>query len=263
MPIERLNGADIYYEEYGSQNPSTDPEHRPALVLAHGVGGNHAIWFNQLDTFSRSHRVVTFDHRGFGNSSDPQGLGRSAHALDLLALLDHLDIQKAALVGQSMGGGTCIGLTALAPERVAALVMADSLHAIQLPGEARATMHKAQEATAMLSQIERVLGKRMRQEEAAKATLYSQINSFNATNRHTLKGKYPRLVSPKELGESGVPILFIAGEEDVLFPVSAIRAVQGQVKGSEYREIPGVGHSAFYEDPASFNRLVLEFLHKA
>ena len=270
MPKVTLNGAGIYYEVHlpdaenssASRETHVPPTDLPTLVLAHGVGGNHAIWFNQLGPFSESHRVITFDHRGFGNSSDPQQLGRSAYAADLIALLDFLEVGTTALLGQSMGGGTCIGVVAQAPERVSALIMADTLHAIVLPPLAEEIMRAAQAATADLGQIERVLGIRTRLEEPAKATLYRQLNSFNATDRRNLKGAYPRLLTPGELGALNIPILFIAGEDDVLFPVTAIREVQSKIRGSEYIGMPGVGHSAFYEDPATFNQHVLQFLHR-
>ncbi len=262
MPIATLNEAGIYYQVHAPVSASGNSDGINTIVLAHGVGGNHAIWFNQIDPFCQTYQVITFDHRGFGNSTDPQQRGRSAYADDLIALLDHLEIERAALVGQSMGGGTCIGVAAKAPQRITALVLADTLHGIALPEKANDIMRQAQAATAGLGQIERVLGKRTRLEEPNKATLYQQLNSFNATDRHNLKGAYPQLLTPPELGALGIPILFIAGEDDVLFPVSAIREVQSQVSCSEWVEMVGVGHSAFYEDPATFNQHVLEFLHR-
>lgn len=261
MPEVSLNGAELYYEIHEANQARQHAGKPPAVVLAHGVGGNHAIWFQQIDAFRQFHRVITFDHRGFGNSSDPQGSGRSAHAQDLLALLDYLDIERTALVGQSMGGGTCIGVVAQAAERVSALVLADTLHGIRLPARAAEIMQQAKAATANLGQIERVLGSNTRHKDPAKATLYRQINSFNATDRRNLQGSYPKLLSPEELAATGIPILFIAGEDDVLFPVTAIQDVQASVSGSKWIEMKGVGHSAFYEDPESFNRHVLEFLN--
>ena len=71
MPTIEANGAALYYEDHGSSDST-------ALVLAHGMGGNHAIWFKQLPALTPRYRVVSFDHRGFGNSTDPDGSGRSA-----------------------------------------------------------------------------------------------------------------------------------------------------------------------------------------
>jgi pimeloyl-ACP methyl ester carboxylesterase len=253
MPLLAVNGTELYYESHGSG---------PVMVLAHGVGGNHAIWFNQIAWFAKTHRVITFDHRGFGNSTDPEQKGRSAYTDDLAALLSHLEVDSSVLVGQSMGGGTCVGYARLFPQRVRALVLADTLHGLQLPERVARIMQQAKSATEGLGQIERVLGARTRQADPARAELYRQINSFNATNRHSITGAYPYMLTPAELGALGVPVLFIAGEEDVLFPVTAIKAVQEQVAGSEWTEVTSAGHSAFYEQPEQFNRDVADFLRR-
>lgn len=251
MPLLAVNGTELYYESHGSG---------PVMVFAHGVGGNHAIWFNQIAQFAKTYTVITFDHRGFGNSKDLQHQGRSAHTDDLAGLLDHLGVDSCALVGQSMGGGTCVGYAKLFPNRVQALVLADTLHGLQLPENVASIMQQARAATESLGQIERVLGARTRQTDPARAELYRQINSFNATNRQSITGAYPYMLTPAELGALGVPVLFIAGEEDVLFPVTAIKAVQEQVTGSEWIEVMHAGHSAFYEQPEQFNRGVGDFL---
>lgn len=252
MPCLKAGDATLYYEEHGSSDA-------PALVLAHGMGGNHAIWFRQLPEFARHFRVVTFDHRGFGNSSDPEGVGRSAYVDDLLALLDHLAIDRAHLVGQSMGGGTCISFTCRHPRRVATLVVADSLHALVESPAVAAIMDAARAATADLGQIDRVLGRRVREEDPTAAILYRQINSFNAVTRHNLAGRFQRH-APGDLAATGVPVHFIAGTEDVLFPPEAIRLVHQEVRGSSLVEIPDTGHSAFYESPHVFNSAVLAAL---
>jgi len=107
----------------------------PAIVFAHGVGGNHASWYQQVPLFSGAYRVITFDHRGFGRSADDEHKGRAGFVDDLKELLDALEIDKACLVGQSMGGGTVVGFAARYPERVSALVVSDSLFGIALPDE--------------------------------------------------------------------------------------------------------------------------------
>ncbi|HXD91001.1 MAG TPA: alpha/beta hydrolase, partial [Candidatus Binataceae bacterium] len=118
MPHARINGIDLYYETHGEG---------PALVLAHGGGGNHLSWWQQVPALSPQYRCVTFDHRGFGESRDvTDGPGPNAYVEDLRQLLDHLGIAKAALVGQSMGGWTVLGFAAAFPERASALVLCDT-----------------------------------------------------------------------------------------------------------------------------------------
>ena len=75
-----LAGDDVYFEVVGAPDA-------PAVVLGHGAGGNHAIWFQQVPVFEREHRVITWDQRGFGNSTNRNGLASPGTATnDLLAI---------------------------------------------------------------------------------------------------------------------------------------------------------------------------------
>jgi 3-oxoadipate enol-lactonase len=106
--------ASIYFEVTGSG---------PALVFAHGLGGNHMSWWQQVPFFAGRYTCVTFAHRGFAPSltdnPDP-----AEFAGDLAALVKHLGVERAALVAQSMGGWTCLDFAIHYPRRVSALVMA-------------------------------------------------------------------------------------------------------------------------------------------
>lgn len=243
-------GAEIYWQAHGTG---------PAILLAHGIGGNHAIWYRQLDALSRSNRVITFDHRGFGLSRDHDGRGRDAFVDDLVALLDHLGETKVALVGQSMGAGTCIGFAHRAPDRVAALAICDSLHGIAESGEVKAIMDAARAKTATLGQIERVIGAGAPRELAV---LYRQIASFNAADRHSLTGRFDARPAA-DLGGKGFPILFLSGVDDILFPIEAVRLAQAEVPGSFLVEVNDAGHSAFLEAPTQFNDTILSLLQMA
>ena len=247
-----VDGAALYWEAHGEG---------PAIVLAHGVGGNHAIWFRQFGPLSRANRVIAFDHRGFGRSIDRDWRGRAAFAEDLRALLYNLGNARALLVLQSMGGGTCVDFACRWPERVAALAIADSLHAIAEPEDVRPLMDEARAATRDLGQIERVLGAKAREADPTLAILYAGINSFNATDRHSLGGAFP-IYAPEEIG-GRFPVLFIAGVEDVLFPIEAIRRVQARVAGSFMVEVIDAGHSAFLERPTEFNDTLLTLAQMA
>lgn len=252
MAIFNNNGEAFYYEVHGQGEP---------IVLAHGLGGNHATWFKQVSVLAKAYQVITFDHRGFGNSSDNQQLGRAGFVSDLKALLDYLEIDKAALVGQSMGGGTVITFANQYPERVAGLVIADSLHGLVESDEVQAIMDASRKATTGLNQLDRVLGKAFKDENAQQALLYQQINSFNNTHKGNLIGEYASSkVSPEHLASLNIPILFLAGQDDILFPIDAIRLVQTQMEGSFIVEFDQCGHSAFYEKPTEFNDSLLSFL---
>ncbi len=258
MAFAQVNGIDFYHEVHGTG---------PAVVFAHGAGGNHASWFQQVPYFSRHYQVVTFDHRTFGRSDDTNQLGRAAFVDDLCGLLDHLGIERAALVAQSMGGGTCMGLTARIPERVSALVMADTIAGITLPEPYRGQQQAHTEKMRSASQLERVVSKGLPLREPDKAELYLQLASFNLDNTNRLSQTGRPLESPsmEQLVEAGrqVPTLFLVGSEDALVSPEIVRVASQLLPNSRFAEVPDSGHSVYFEQPAVFNHLVHGFLSGA
>src|SRR5438105_12346743 len=123
MPIAKrayLDRADcrLYYEVTGSG---------PAVVFAHGLGGNHLSWWQQVPHFCQRYTCVAFAHRGFAPSSAlPGGPDPAQYAGDLGALIDHLALADVRLVAQSMGGWACLEYALAHPERVRALVLAST-----------------------------------------------------------------------------------------------------------------------------------------
>lgn len=252
MPTATVNGLDMFYDSNGEG---------PTLVLAHGIGGNHSSWYQQVAYFSRWYRVVTFDHRGFGNSRDSlDGPGRTAFADDLKGLVDHLEIDKVTLVAQSMGGSTCGLFASRYPELVEAFVLGDTLGGMSLPEELERRMGEVNQGNIGLGQLDRVLSNGFRIREPAKAVLYTQINSFNMVNRSNLPGSFPTGPTPAQLAGTGIPLLYIVGLEDVLFPPDVIRRLHELTPGSTLVEVPDAGHSTHYEQPEIYNSVVHRFL---
>jgi 3-oxoadipate enol-lactonase len=250
VPYCDVNGINLYYESHGSG---------PPIVFVHGMGGNHASWFRQIQAFAVDHRVVVYDQRGFGNSNDPQRSGRSEMVGDLAALLDSLSIERAILVGQSMGGGTCTGFTCRHPSRVAALVLADSLVGIELPEEVATMVAEARSRADGLTQPVRVLGPATREKRPEQAILYTQLSSFNDYDVTNIPGVF-QTVGLRELAQTSVPILYIVGSDDILFPPTCVRRVHQQIANSQFIEVQGVGHSVYFEDATTFNDVLRTFI---
>ena len=115
------DGERIYYETAGV--PSG-----PVVVFTHGMGGNHTIWYQQVAYFAPFCRVITWDQRGFGRSTNLTGSASPRNAAaDLAALLQHLDAGGVHVIGQSLGGWASLGFALRHPQRVRSLVLADTI----------------------------------------------------------------------------------------------------------------------------------------
>ncbi|HEY7295748.1 MAG TPA: alpha/beta hydrolase, partial [Dehalococcoidia bacterium] len=212
MPTLTLNGTDLYYETHGAG---------PAIVFAHGAGGNHLSWFQQVPTFRDRYTCVTFDHRGFGRSLDARPAEeRPRFDEDLAALIDHLQLPEVRLVAQSMGGWTCLGYAATHPDRVRALVMADTAGGLTSP-ELETARAEAQAKRGDLPLLGGALSQSFRQRDPTGAFLYEQIFALNPPREQALGRGTPmnRLsVSAEQAAALKLPVLFIEGADDVLIP---------------------------------------------
>lgn len=251
MPFVETNGITMYYEVHGRG---------PAVVLAHPGGGSHLSWWQQVPVFAESFTCITFDHRGHGLTRDvPDDPGAHAYPQDLLGLLDHLEIEKAALVGQSMGGWTSIGLAALQPQRVSALVLGDSTGGIR---DSAVDQHMADMRNAGARQI--WAGAYTRQFAADKPAhrfLYHEITAMNLPKPSNLGAQFDVEYQVDAIVEHRIPTLFIVGEQDSLMPAHIIEPVARRLPGAQLVRVPGAAHSVYFEQSEAFNRIVLDFLN--
>lgn len=256
MPIEQLNGIELYYESHGEAD-----DERPVVTFLHGAGGNHISWWQQVPVFSKQYRCITIDHRGFNRSTDPRQEGGSRFVDDLEALFERLGIERSALVSQSMGGRTALGFAVRHPERVTALALCDNWGGMNWP--------EMQEKAAAL-RAERIedppapggMGKRYRAEHPRGAFLYTQIGGLNPPRSETATAPAPDAPTPEQLRALQVPTLFLVGSDDPLASPAVIREVCAIHPNAEYVEVAGSGHSVYFEDAAAFNEHVGAFLEK-
>lgn len=256
------DGESLFVEIAGEEHR----DRRTPLVLSHGLGGNHAIWFQQVNHFARDRMVVTWDHRGFGNSTDrADRSGPEVAAGDLLAICDHLEIERPDLVGQSMGGWTVLGAELRRPGFARSIVMADShggftsddiTTGFAAPRRVEATgtafdtlgLHPAIDAS-------------LRDRDPARAHLYQLIGDFGTIDAGTLMARlFAETHEPADAAGIRCPVLCLVGERDPLIPPAVVRGLADLLPDARFVEVPGSGHSPYFEDPELWNAIVDRFL---
>lgn len=256
--------GNLYYEVSGSG---------PALLFAHGLGGNHLSWWQQVAHFAPSYTCVTFAHRGFA-PSDPAAGGPDPadYAGDLSALIDHLQFPDVRLVAQSMGGWTMLEYALAHPAKVKALVLSSTSGTLDRrgcdPSGGRAYDSwlkdtDAQIADGIAKGIHPAIGARAAERLPALHFLYRSIDEMaGALDKEKLRAGLRRTATRTlaEFKTFRVPTLLIAGGEDVVFPPFLASAIATTLPCGETEMIADAGHSPYFEQAAKFNSLVDAFL---
>jgi 3-oxoadipate enol-lactonase len=257
MPFAPVNGIDLYYEDHGSG---------PAIIFAHGQGGNHLSWWQQVPYFSRWFRCVTFDHRAFGRSKDsaePPN-GRMQFGADIHALADHLGIERFFVVAHSMGGRTAAGLIRRAPDRLRAVVFSGTTAGSTNDDVRELQKEYAGTLPSGSTLMQRALRHGFEHEQPEMAFLYRQIQRLNPKRPADFLAPPPgwRGSFSAYIADSGVPALFLVGEHDAVTPAHIVQKAAGLVQGARIQVLPNAGHSSYFEQPAAFNEAVLSYLRE-
>lgn len=242
-----------------------------SVIFLHGIGGNHRNWDAQLDHFCGSHRAIAWDARGYGDSQDYEGPCRFEDmSEDLRRLMDHLRVDRAHLVGLSMGGRILMDFAARHPQRVQSLVLAASfpsfgaaLSVQQQEDYMRLRRQPLEEGKSFAdlapALVDALLGPRASQE--ARAHMLDSIqrlrpDSYLKTLQATLGFDRRR-----ELALIDAPTLLVYGEQDRVVTPEQGQAVHSAIRHSRLVTAPGAGHLINLEAPAFFNEQVLRFIN--
>jgi len=253
MPTIRSDRAELYYDVAGEG---------PAVVLAHGAEGNALSWFQQVPVFAQTYRTVVFDHRGFGRSTcAPADLQPSKFGADILAVMDALGIEQAAIVGQSMAGWGAMQAALAAPDRVSAVVLVATSGGLAPPAGSDGPPEPNPVPLAG-----RLSGLALAPDYAARnpagAWLFDQISLMN-DNIELLAGRLgepANLIGPEFLKSYMTPTLVVAPALDTFFPPAMLRDICATIPGARFVELPDSGHAPYWEVPEAFNDVVLGFL---
>jgi pimeloyl-ACP methyl ester carboxylesterase len=259
--ILKRPGADVHYGSFGSG---------PALVFAHGLGGNALSWWQQVPYFQRAWRCVVFSHRGFAPSTVASGLPDPAdYAGDLAALADHLGLDDMAIVAQSMGGWGAVEFALQAPKRVRAIVLAATSGTFD-PSAADPKAFAAWQVWAAAERerlnaaaIHPASGEAMALDRPDLKFLYSSIDAMSqGLDKEALRKRlFAARVRP--LGHAArlaMPVLVACGEMDPVFASPVGAAFAAAFPQGRHIEFAKAGHSAYFEIAPEFNRRIEAFL---
>lgn len=252
--VAELGDARLWYWDTGGAG---DP-----VVLLHPGTGSGRIWGYQQPVFARAgYRVIGYSRRGYYRS-DPGPTERpGSGAGDFAALLNHLGVGKAHLIGAAAGGGVACEYALSHPDRVRSMILACSLGGASDPAFTALTRALTPEPWMRMPASFRELGPSYRAAYPAGAAVWEALEKAE-TNTGRVRQGTSREVSWAALATLTMPTLLIGGDADLYMPPSQIRNFAQHLPNSEAVIIAECGHSAHWEQPIAFNRTVLDFLRR-
>jgi 3-oxoadipate enol-lactonase len=253
-----VNGFKMYYETAGEGTP---------LLLLHGLGSSHEDWILQTSAFSEAYRVIVPDCRGHGESEKPPGpYSIELFASDVAALLEHLGVEQAHVLGLSMGGMVAQQLALDMPQQVKSLVLVNTFSHLMTsgPGALWALLRRALILRLLsMERMGRLVGRQLfpkpEQEELRQLTAQRWARNDKAAYRAASMAVW-RFNVTWRLGEIYCPTLIIAGKDDVTVPPPHREVLQRGITGSELVVIPDSTHATPIDRAQLFNATILKFL---
>jgi 3-oxoadipate enol-lactonase len=259
-----INGWSTDYNTYGEASGLP-------VVFIHGFPFSQEMWRSQVDEFSGDYRVITYDVRGHGESEVGDGQYTIEFFVDdLLALLDHLRIEKAVVVGLSMGGYIALRAIERNPERFKGLALCDTRSEAD-PNEGkikRAGNIKSVRTDGVKKYAEGFVRAVFapqtfeRNPEAIKFIRNIIENTSPISIAGTLLALASRTDTTESLSKINVPTLILVGEHDALTPVSAAKSMSEKIRQSELHIISDTAHLSNLEKPEEFNKHLSGFLRQ-
>ena len=257
MPSFQSADAQINYQTFG--DPSS-----PALVFSNSLGTNYGMWQKQFNALKEQFFVICYDTRGHGSSSAPQGpytlqqLGE-----DVVRLLDHLHITKAAFCGISMGGLTGQWLAIHAPQRFSHIIVSNTAAKI---GQEQAWLDRAKLVREQgLQPIAATAATRwftdpfIQSQSSTITNLCNDLSAGSAMGYASCCEALAKADVHEQLQDITVPVLIIAGTQDPVTTVADGEFMQQRIPNAQLAEI-NASHISNIEQPEQFNVYVQAFL---
>lgn len=254
MQTAQINGTTIAFEDTGGK--------KPVVILSHGFLMDHSMFDAQVAALRDTHRVITWDERGFGGTKATGDFSYWDSANDVLGLMDHLGINSAVLGGMSQGGFLSLRVALTAPERVEALILLDTQSGVEAPEtvepynqlHAAWVEHGAVAVQDIIAGI--ILGPGDWSEWFAKWGAM-EPDQFTAAFNCLMH----RDDITDRLGEITCPALIVHGTADVAIPMEKAEVLRDRIAGpTTLVPVEGGPHAANMTHAAETNRAIVQFL---
>lgn len=261
LQVAALGRYQLHYVEAGSG---------PAVVLIHGLAGDHTAWREQIELLRSRHRVIAFDNRGAGRSTQvDEAVTTEDLARDTLALMDHLEVERAHVVGRSMGGAIAQHMALLAPERVASLALCASFARLDPLGRR------------VLSNMREALEWRLSWADHARHSVQNFVSARFFNERPQQVAAIERLIGGEtrlpacyirqneacqahdtlpDLHRIGQRTLVMAGDSDPICSMTATRALLEGLPNARGEIFAAASHFFLMEQLEKFNALLADWL---
>jgi 3-oxoadipate enol-lactonase len=254
MPTATINGTDIHFQDSGGSGP--------VVVLSHGFLMDHTMFDPQVAALRSTHRVVTWDERGFGGTRATGSFSYWDSAREVLGLLDHLGVEKAVIGGMSQGGFLSLRVALTAPDRVRGLILIDT--------QAGTEDADKVDGYGLLHQTWVEHGPTPVQDVIAGLILGpGRWDDWFAKWAHMEKEQFTlafRCLMDRDdvtgrLGEIDAPTLIVHGDADAAIPLAKAERLRDGLGGpTELVVVPGAPHAANLTHPEPVNAAIVRFL---
>jgi pimeloyl-ACP methyl ester carboxylesterase len=261
MAHVRANGIELYVEERGGG---------PPLLLIMGLGASHETWAGQRDAFAARHRLIEFDNRGAGQSECPPPPWTVADmAADAIGVLDALGVERAHVLGVSMGGMIAQEMAIHHPERIDRLVIAvsfarpDPLRRTFLLHRRWARLQGADAHEESVANLPWLLSPALINDGERIASVLEIFGAMPFMEAEAYARQVDAILEHDtltRLHRVRAPTLVLAAAEDVLTPVSFSEEIAAAIPGACLQVLPRGNHGVLVEYAEDFNRAVLAFL---
>jgi pimeloyl-ACP methyl ester carboxylesterase len=235
----KLDGVDIYYTTYGEGDP---------VILLHGGLANGDYFANQVPALAKDHQVIVMDSRGHGRSSfDDVPISYDLMAADVLALMDHLSLPKASIVGWSDGGNIALDIAINHPDRLDKVV---AYGANFDPTGVRLDVGTNPLFTSYINRAAEDYA-RLSPDPSRFAEFLNNIGTMWATEPN---------FTEDQLRAISTPFLILDGAKEEAVDLNQTKLMAELIPGAKLELMPDTGHFGMLEQPDEVNRIVTDFL---